>query len=73
INDGDLVLIKKQPDADPGDKVVVLIGDEATIKTLKKGDDCVILEPKSTNPMHKPLYIFENLQIQGRVVGKIRN
>ncbi len=73
IDDGDLVLIKKQPDADVGDKVVALIGDEATIKTLKKGDDCVILEPKSNNPIHKPLYIFENLQIQGRVVGKIKN
>ena len=73
IDDGDLVLIKKQADADLGDKVVALIGDEATIKTLKKGDDCVILEPKSNNPMHKPLYIFEDLQIQGKVVGKIKN
>lgn len=71
IDDGDLVLIKKQADADPGDKVVALIGDEATIKTLKKGENCIILEPKSTNPIHKPLYIFENLQIQGKVVGKI--
>lgn len=73
IDDGDLVLIKKQPDAEVGDKVVALIGDEATIKILKKGDDCVILEPRSTNPIHKPLYIFENLQIQGKVVGKINN
>jgi len=71
IDDGDLVLIKKQADADLGDKVVALIGDEATIKVFKKGEDCVILEPKSTNPIHKPLYIFENLQIQGKVVGKI--
>lgn len=73
INDGDLILIKKQPNADIGDKVVALIGDEATIKVFKKGDDCIILESKSTNPIHKPLYIFENLQIQGRVVGKIKS
>lgn len=72
IDDGDLVLIKKQPDADMGDQVVALIGDEATIKVLKKGDDCIILEPKSTNPIHKPLYIFEDLQIQGKVVDKIK-
>lgn len=72
IDDGDLVLIKKQPDAEVGDKVVALIGDEATIKILKKGDNCFILEPKSTNPIHKPLYIFENLQIQGKVVNKIK-
>lgn len=73
IDDGDLVLIKKQPNADIGDQVVALIGDESTIKVFKKGDDCIILEPKSNNPIHKPLYIFENLQIQGRVVGKIKN
>lgn len=73
IDDGDLVLIKKQADADLGDKVVALIGDEVTIKVFKKGDDCIVLEPKSTNSIHKPLYIFENLQIQGKVVGKIKN
>lgn len=73
IEDGDLVLIKKQSDADVGDKVVALIGDEATIKIFKKGDDCIVLEPKSSNPMHKPIYIFEDLQIQGKVVGKINN
>ena len=73
IDDGDLVLIKKQTSADLGDKVVALIGDEATIKVFKKGSDCIILEPKSTNPIHKPLYIFEDLQIQGKVVGKIKS
>lgn len=72
IDDGDLVLIKKQADADIGDKVVALIGDEATIKILKKGDDCVILEPRSNNPIHKPIYIFENLQVQGKVISKIK-
>lgn len=73
IKDGDLVLIKKQASAESGDRVVALIGDEATIKVFRKGDDCVILEPKSNNPIHKPIYIFEDLQIQGRVVSKIKS
>ena len=73
IDDGDLVLIKKQPIADSGDEVVALIGDEATIKVFKQENGRISLEPKSTNPIHKPLYIFEDLQIQGRVVGKIKD
>jgi repressor LexA len=73
INNGDLVLIKKQVDAEPGDKVVALVGDEATIKIFKQEKDRVILEPRSTNPIHKPLYIFDNLEIQGKVVDVINN
>jgi len=72
IDDGDLVLVKKQPTANQGDKVVALIGDDATIKIFKQEKDKIVLEPKSTNPIHKPLYIFEDLQIQGKVVDKIK-
>jgi len=72
IDDGDLVLIKKQSNADSGDQVAALIGDEATIKIFKQENGHISLEPKSTNPIHKPLYIFEDLQIQGKVIGKIK-
>ncbi|MDP2812591.1 MAG: transcriptional repressor LexA [bacterium] len=72
IDDGDLVLIKKQFDAQNGDKVVALIGDEATIKVFKKSKDHVILEPKSSNPANKPIYVLDDIQIQGKVVDKIR-
>lgn len=71
INDGDLILIKNQQTADLGDKVVALIGNDATIKIFRRGKDCIILEPKSSNPAHKPIYIFDDLQIQGKVVGKL--
>lgn len=72
INDGDLVLVKKQDTADTGDKVVALIGDEATIKIFHKDRDKVILEPRSSNPIHKPIYVYEDLQIQGKVIKKIK-
>lgn len=72
INDGDLVLVKKQQTANNGDKVVALIGDEATIKIFKKRENCIALEPRSTEPIHKPIYVFEDLQIQGVVVDKIK-
>lgn len=73
IDDGDLVLIKKQFTADNGDKVVALIGEEATIKVYKKDRDKIVLEPRSSNPNNKPIYVFDDIQIQGRVVGKINN
>lgn len=73
INDGDLVLIKSQQTADEGEKILALIGDDATIKFLKKAKNCIILEPKSSNPEHKPIYVFDDLQIQGKVVGVLKN
>ncbi|MCD6556425.1 MAG: repressor LexA [Bacteroidales bacterium] len=69
INDGDLVLIKKQQTAESGDQVVALIGGEATIKIFRPEKDKIVLEPKSSNPIHKPIYLFEEIQIQGKVVG----
>ncbi len=72
INNGDLVLIKKQFNAESGDTVVALMGDEATIKIIKKNKNYIILEPRSTNPIHKPIYVFDQLQIQGKVVGKLK-
>lgn len=73
IENGDLVLVKKQFTADNGDKVVALIGNEATIKIYKKEKDRIVLEPRSSNPDNKPIYVFDDIQIQGKVVGKINN
>jgi len=72
INHGDYVLVRRQSTANFGDIVVALIGDEATIKRLKKGDGCYILAPDSDNPQNKPIYVFENFVIQGVVKGVIR-
>ncbi len=35
ILEGDIVLVRRQPAADSGDIVVALVGDEATVKTLR--------------------------------------
>lgn len=67
INDGDFVLIRQQPTAEVNQKVVALIGNEATIKVLKKGDGFYVLEPSSNNPKNKPIYVFEDFAIQGVV------
>lgn len=67
INDGDLVLIKQQQDAQNGDRVVALIDDEATIKEFHKKNNMIILKPKSNNLKHQPIILTENFRIQGVV------
>jgi repressor LexA len=65
IDDGDYVLVKKQDYPDFGKRIVVLIGENATIKRLKQGSGHIILEPESTNPANKPIYVFEDISVQG--------
>ena len=65
INDGNLLLVKKQPSADEGERVVALINDEATAKVLHFGEDAAVLMPKSSNSLHKPIIVGEDFTIQG--------
>lgn len=73
IDDGDLVLVKSQQTANIGDKVVALVGNDATIKIMREGEGYIILEPRSKNPAHKPIYIYDDLRIQGKVIASISN
>lgn len=70
IKDGDLLLIHRQQTADDGERVVALIGDEATVKILKKGTDFAVLKPSSSNPKHRPIVLKDSLIVQG-VVDKV--
>jgi DUF2075 family protein len=67
INDGDLVLCRQQLKGDTGDKVVALLGDNATIKIYDKKDGRRILLPKSTNKKHQPIIPEEGDSVQGIV------
>lgn len=73
INDGDMVLIRQQNTAKPGDLVLALIDDEATIKKFIPEDGIVILKPCSTNPIHNPIILTHDFQIQGVVVRSFSN
>ncbi len=73
IFDGDYVLVKKQPDADPGDMVVAQIGDEATVKKFFPERKRVRLEPANTN--YGPIIVENNtpgFSIAGKVIGLLR-
>ncbi|MFH0803622.1 MAG: transcriptional repressor LexA [Candidatus Tagabacteria bacterium] len=74
INDGDIVLIKKQNFAENGQKVVALIDNhEATLKTFYKEKGYIRLQP--ANKDIEPIIIERGreLIIQGMVIDVIRN
>jgi len=71
IIDGDLVLVRQQPTASNGDRVVALIDQDATVKRLRMGAESVLLEPVSSNPIHKPIVVSRDFRIQGVVVATI--
>ncbi|WP_081997766.1 transcriptional repressor LexA [Wocania ichthyoenteri] len=72
IDDGDLVLIRKEQTAEDGDRVVALIDDEATIKEFKNNLDHIVLLPKSTTKEHQPIILTRDFKIQGIVESIIK-
>ncbi len=46
---GDVVLVRRQPSAESGEIVVALVGDEATVKTLRMKRKRVELHPHNPN------------------------
>lgn len=71
INDGDLALVRQQPSASDGEKVVALINDEATIKHLHHEEGVIVLKPNSTDPSHKPIVLSDEFIIQGVVAATL--
>ncbi len=74
IDDGDYIVFRRQNTALPGDKVVVLIGTEATVKKIKFDGKKVSFIPVSSNKDHKPIVPKPGtFMIQGKVIGVIKN
>ncbi len=74
ILDGDYIFVRKQLQANPGEIVVAMIEDEATVKRFYPEGDRIRFQP--SNPRLKPIYIsreqFRETQIIGLVVGVYR-
>jgi repressor LexA len=64
---GDLVLVRQQGTADPGDIVVALIDGEATIKRLVRAAGYWVLKPESTESTHQPIVVAPGFRVQGVV------
>jgi repressor LexA len=73
IRDGDYIIVEGREAANPGETVVALIGDEATVKKYyREADGRVRLQP--ANPSMEPIYVREEgLRIRGVVVGLMRH
>lgn len=72
ICEGDVVIVRQQPDAESGDIVIALVnGDDATCKRLRKYRDGI--ELISLNPSYEPMFFSDNDIINKpvRIIGKV--
>lgn len=73
IMDGDLVLVRAQTGAQPGDIVAALVDDEATVKRFARDGERVVLKPE--HPTMKPIVVEPgraDFRILGKVMGLVR-
>lgn len=74
ILDGDYVFVRKQLQAHPGEIVVAMINDEATVKRYYPEGDAIRFQP--ANARMEPIYVrkrdFRSVNILGVVIGVYR-
>ena len=74
VNDGDIVVMRQEPDWSNGDMVAVWMKDreETTLKHIYREDDRVRLQP--ANPTMEPIYVEDpsQLEVQGKVMLVVR-
>lgn len=72
IHEGDVLIVRKQDDAETGDVCVVMVnGDDATVKRIKKSPEGLFLI--ANNPAFEPMF-FSNREIDElpvQVIGKV--
>lgn len=68
ILEGDFVIVRRQANADPGDIIVALVEDEATVKRFYIDGERIRLQPE--NPSVEPtLFNVNDVMILGKVIG----
>ncbi|MEK6666606.1 MAG: transcriptional repressor LexA [candidate division NC10 bacterium] len=73
IVEGDLVLVQRQQSAEPGDIVVALLDNEATVKRFTRQGEAIVLKPE--HPTMAPILVRQgqkDFKILGKVVGLVR-
>jgi repressor LexA len=73
IMDGDLLAVQQTKEARNGQIVVARLGDEVTVKRLRRTKNLIELLPE--NPDFKPIIVHpgEPFELEGLAVGLIRN
>ena len=71
INEGDYVVVRSQDIVENGEIAIVLVnGDEATVKKFARNGDTIVLTPQSYNPKHQ-VQIYNIKDVPIRVIGKV--
>jgi repressor LexA len=71
IFDGDFIVVHADRQAETGDIVVALVGDEATTKRFYREGQNVRLQPE--NELYEPIIVAaDEVQLVGKVVGVLR-
>ncbi len=72
MDEGDVIIVRQQDDADTGDIAVVVVnGNEATVKKIKKRPEGLMLIPINTTN-HEPMF-YSNAEIASlpvKIIGK---
>lgn len=73
FSEGDVVIVKRQPDVDSGDIAIVMInGDEATIKKVKKLPDGIMLIASNTTVYEPTFYSKKEIdELPVVILGKV--
>lgn len=71
VLDGDLVVVRRQPDAQDGDMVAAMVeGEEATVKRLYRRDGQVVLHAE--NEAYSDMVFDSDVAVLGKVVSVLR-
>ena len=71
FNEGDIVLVQKQDTLENDEIGVILVdGNDATVKKYKSENGLVILEPMSTNP-ENAVQIYNPKKVDIKIIGKV--
>ena len=70
INDGDLIIVRRQQLAENGDIVVAVLNGETTVKRLRLEDKRIELVPESPGLAPVKVRPEDDLRILGKVVGR---
>jgi len=70
INDGDLIIVRRQQLAENGDIVVAILNGEATVKRLRIEDKRIALVPENPDLIPVTIRPEDDLRVLGKVVGR---
>jgi repressor LexA len=71
ICEGDLVVVRAQNHAEPGEIVVALVDGESTVKRLARRNEKLWLQP--ANRRYDPIAVEGDTRVIGKVIGVIRS